>query len=144
MAILVVALVIAAHGLAGGTQNGKTPLEGTWQVISLHEDGKELKAEEARKIKTVIHGNKYTIKSEGEVLEAGTFKINSQAQPAQVTFTVTSGPDKGKSFHGIFEIKKHRLKALVVPADQPRPTTFTAGKGTRLMLAERDKSAAAP
>jgi uncharacterized protein (TIGR03067 family) len=144
MAILVMALAVAAHGLAGGTQKGKTPLEGTWQVTSLFKDGKEMQADEARKIKTIIHGNKYTIRSADEVLETGTFKIDSQTKPTQVTFTLTSGPDKGKSFHGIFEIKEHRLKALVVPSDQPRPTTFTASKGTRLMLAERDKSANTP
>lgn len=144
MTILVLALVVAAHSLAGGTQTEKTPLEGAWQVTSLFRGGEEVKAEEARKIKTIIHGHKYTIQSEGEVLEAGTFKINTRTKPAQVTFTLTAGPDKGQSFHGIFAIKKHRLKALVVPATQPRPTTFTASKGTRLLLAERDKSAAAP
>jgi uncharacterized protein (TIGR03067 family) len=142
LAILAVGLATVAAG-GGGTQaKGPAELEGTWKVTAMERDGKKAKLAEGKGKGAVftIKGRRYALTIGDRVAEEGTFKVDASKRPRAVVFTVTAGEDKGKTFHGVYEVKGDTLRAVVAPADKERPTDFTGGPGSRSLTARRQKA----
>lgn len=103
--------------------DAKTELEGTWDLVSLERDGKEVKPQKITK--AIFTGDKFVIQVEDKVIAGGTFKIDSTQKPKATDAAYTEGPDKGKSFKGIYQIEGDVLKFCRAGSpDQKRPTEF--------------------
>ncbi len=119
-------------------------LTGTFQLASGVIDGKPLPEEIRKETKLVTDMNKFTVSAGGQAgtSGAGTFTIDPTKSPKTVDSLQATGPDKGKTVLGIYEIiDDNHKRACWAPVGQPRPTAFTSepGSGHILQLWERIK-----
>ena len=138
--------VLVGLGLAGfaGCQ-GRPPdeaqeLDGTWEQVSMEQQGNVVKPQ--KEIKLIITGDKFVIKADDKIVAAGTAKRDPSKNPHTVDSTYTEGPDKGKTFKGIYQRDGDTMKFCRPgsPEDQ-RPTEFktTADSGGFVSVYKRAK-----
>ena len=84
-------------------------------------------------------GDKWTVRVDGQVVQAGTHKFNPAKKPAQVDAVVTEGEDKGNTMLGIYELKADTLKVCFDPKRKERPADFTSKAGRMTAVVEREK-----
>ena len=140
-------LMVFAVGLligAAGPNEAKKELQtfqGTWVLVSAERDGK--KQAEGKGIKLQIMGNKYSLTQESSAVigHKGTFSLDPAKNPKATDVTVTEGPDKGKTFLGIYELSSDDYKVCFAPAGKDRPTEFSSkpGSGNILQVWKREK-----
>ena len=108
--------------------------DGTWGFVSIEVEGMKVPEEEVKKSgKLVIKGGKFTLK-EGDSTYEGTFKVDLSKKPKQIDVTFTEGPDKGKTFLGIYEVEGDTYKNCIGMAGKDRPTEFTSKPGSGHVL----------
>src|SRR5262249_49743687 len=115
--VLCVACLVAA---AGSFLSAKAPIrdavqqelarfDGTWEFVSIEVEGNAVPNDELQKSGyLVIKDGKFTFK-DGDV-QAGTFKVLPKFKPKQVDVTFTEGPEKGKTYLGIYELEGDTYK----------------------------------
>jgi uncharacterized protein (TIGR03067 family) len=64
-----------------------------------------------------VSGNNYTVRM-GEIVDQGTIKLDDDQSPRAMDITGTAGPNKGKTYPAIYEIKGL--------AEKGRPRDFKA------------------
>lgn len=144
MSLTLAAFVLLAAGgaLLGGGEAGEKDLkkiQGTWQFISQEMDGKARPKEDVAKLKITFTGDKWSVREDGKVVQAGTHKLDPSKKPAQVDAKVTEGEDKGSTMLGIYELKGNTLKVCFDPAGKERPTSLSAKAGQFSAVVEREK-----
>src|SRR5262249_61256368 len=132
----------------------KDALQGTWRLVSLELNkqvypAKDLKdGDKPLVVKLVIKGDGYSCDVGKNRLEI-TYKLDPAKQPGAIDLTVTEGPEKGKTYHGIYKVQgdTYTICRNVKPG-QDRPTEFGTRTGSGLMMTvwKREKltSASAP
>ncbi len=129
---LFLAITILAVSQIRAAEDGKTELEGTWDMVSLERDGKEVKPQ--KNTKAIFTGDKFVIQVGDKVIAGGTFKVDATQKPKATDAKYTEGPDKGKSFKGIYQIDDDTLKFCRAGSpDQKRPTEFKTKADTGAM-----------
>lgn len=116
-------------------------LHGTWSIVKEINDGKEMPAEEARKIKVTFGADgKWQVAVEGKVVAQGTMTLDPAKKPKIVDYVVTEGDDKGKKFIAIYELDGDSFRHCGA-LKGARPTEFgsPAGSGQFLTMFRRDK-----
>lgn len=127
--MLKLSLPILVFGLLASADAKKDELkklEGKWVLVSGEKDGKELSAEEVKAARLSIKGNKHTVHVGGDVIK-GTHKLDASTSPASIDATDTEGPFKGKTTHGIYEVKGSEFKVCFSNPGKPRPKDFKSG-----------------
>ena len=111
-------------------------LQGTWGLVSAERDGKKASEEEVKKVKLVVTGNKFRFLEGSEVGTSaeGTFTLNATKKPKATDSTANSGPDKGKTFLGIYDIEGETHKVCFAPPGKDRPKKMESEKGSGLLL----------
>jgi uncharacterized protein (TIGR03067 family) len=112
-------------------------LTGTFRMVSGVIDGKEVPEDVRGKTVLVTDHNKFTVSDGGAAGTSadGTFTIDPTRTPKTVDSLQGSGPDKGKTVLGIYEVlDDNRKRACWAPAGKPRPTSFTSGPGSGHIL----------
>jgi uncharacterized protein (TIGR03067 family) len=144
LTIVAAAFALCSFGWAGQgvfktkDDEPKTELEGTWDLVAIEADGKELKLpKDGRMITT---GNKFVLKAGDKTIIAGTFKLDPKKKPKAIDVTYTEGPDKGKSFKGIYEVDGDTVRfCRPLEPDGERPTEFKTKPGTGAATYKRAK-----
>ena len=118
-------------------------LSGTWILTSGVVDGRPVAEEVRNKTKLVTMRDKFTLSTGAQTgtSEDGTFTIDPTKSPKTVDSVQGSGPDKGKTLLGVYEIiDDNHKRACWAPAGKPRPTDFTStpGSGYILQVWERE------
>ena len=118
-------------------------LSGTWILSSGIVDGQPVPEEIRKKTRLITTRDKFTLSTGAQTgtSEDGTFTIDPTKNPKTVDSVQGSGPDKGKTILGIYEIiDDNHKRACWAPAGKPRPTDFTstAGSGHILQVWERE------
>jgi uncharacterized protein (TIGR03067 family) len=115
-------------------------LQGTWKVVSLVNDGKEVPADKIRGARLTFEGDRYTLKG-GEEGFRGTFKLDASQKPRRIdtTFLAEDDREKGKAW-GIYELDGKRLRITWSQESGNRPREFASKpeSGTRSMVLERE------
>jgi uncharacterized protein (TIGR03067 family) len=141
-AVVLLAVVFVTAGVvAGGDAKGDLKrLQGTWSVVSAVEGGKPAPEEKIKDVQVVFDGNKITVKM-GEKSMEGTFKIDPSKKPKEIDSTTGSGPDKGKTWQGIYELDGDTHKVCFAPPGKDRPKEFSSkvGSGHILQVWKREK-----
>ena len=70
----------------------------------------------------------------GDHPDGGTYTLDSTSKPKSMTITGTEGPNKGKTFLAIYELKADTLRICYDLSGAKRPTEFKSIAGTRLYL----------
>jgi uncharacterized protein (TIGR03067 family) len=144
MRIATLIAALAASGLAADDPklaDGKKAFQGTWTIVSLEHGGK--KADEPVTAGTVVFkGDKYVIKAGDKTVEEGTFQVDAAKTPNRIEVTVKAGEDKGKKWHGVYELEGDTLRAVVGPVDKDPPKSLAnPAPGTRGFTLKRQKPA---
>jgi uncharacterized protein (TIGR03067 family) len=135
LAVCVLGSLVLADD-AGKERKGLAELQGTWALVRLEANGKDLPAEKVKGGKLTVKGDRYTFEM-GEVKVRGTYKPDTAKKPWTIDAVRTSGKEKGRTLLGIYEIKGRELKmCLARPGGERRPSSFATkdGDGARLYV----------
>ena len=106
------------------TKNDLDKFQGNWQLISLEREWKADPPEDAKKLTLTIQGDKFVLRKEGAVVSEGTMKVDPSKKPKELEETITTGPNKGKTFRAIYEIDEDQHKVCFAAVGKDRPTAF--------------------
>ena len=143
LGVVAVALLVAGGTLlGGGNEAGEKDLkkiQGTWKFISQEMEGKARAPEDVAKLKITFTDDKWSVREDGKVVQAGTHKLDPTKKPAQVDAMVTEGEGKGEKMLGIYELKGDTMKVCFDPMGKERPTGFSAKAGQFAAVIQREK-----
>jgi uncharacterized protein (TIGR03067 family) len=131
---------LAAEGPKGDDKGeGLRAFQGTWTIVEMEKGKKEVSVSAPT---VVFEGTNYTIKAGAKVIEEGTFAVHPDKTPHRIEVAATAGKDKGKKWHGLYEVEGDTLRAVVGPIDKDPPRTLTEAKaGERAFTLKRAKPA---
>ena len=133
VAVLFSGLVIARGGTPENVNNELAKLNGVWKMVVLQEDGNSPPDEVVKTMRLVLKDDHWTMLVGAKKVGAGTFSVD----PARniIERTDLEGNDKGKTFHGIYELNGDAFKTCWGPANQElRPTSYASKKGSHCEL----------
>ena len=142
LATVAIVVLAASGSLRGGGKEGDKELkkiQGTWKFISQEMEGKERPKEELTKLTITFTGDKWSVRVEDKVVQAGTHQLDGTKKPGHVDAVVTEGEDKGSTMLGIYELKGDKMKVCFDPKGKQRPTSFTSTAGQFAAVLEREK-----
>lgn len=132
--LLVVAGVALGAGAPGGSDLDK--FQGNWRLVSLHNEGRELPAEEVKSIKVTIKGETISL-DDGKNVEKFTFKLDPKARPAAIDLNV---PGEKKPLLGIYDFKGDTLRiGMALEGARLTEMPVAPHKDRSLMVLERVK-----
>jgi uncharacterized protein (TIGR03067 family) len=132
-AVFVLGLSTSALAGADAAKDDAKNLEGTWLVVSAEVDSVKLPEETAKSIKLVLKGDHYQVIL-GEGTDEGTFKVLPDKSPKAMDITGTKGPNKGKTYKAIYELKDDTLKICYGLDGKQRPTDFSTKADSKRFL----------
>jgi uncharacterized protein (TIGR03067 family) len=128
-------LVLGAplNGVAADSPDDAKALQGNWKPIKAELAGQPTAEEDLKIISLKLDQGKYEV-FVGETPDRGTYAIDSTTQPKSVSITGTAGPNQGRTFPAIYEIKGDTLRVCYDLSGFKRPTEFKSLPGTKLYL----------
>jgi len=119
-------------------------LQGTWTILTLQMDGSEMPAGAPGGSKIVVKGGKFTTVSMGAKYD-GTITLDAAKRPKTFDLKFTTGPEKGNTSLGIYELDGDNWKICLTVTGHTRPRTFATkpGSGHALETLRRDTVGAA-
>jgi uncharacterized protein (TIGR03067 family) len=113
-------------------------LQGSWQAVSIVENGKEATAESVKTSQLIIKENQFVFK--GDESYRGTFTLDPSKEPKWIdtTFIDEDSKEKGKAL-GIYQLSGEQLKISWRHKGNDRPDDFTSkpGSGVRSIVLKR-------
>jgi uncharacterized protein (TIGR03067 family) len=100
--ILLALLIVASSagpGSIAADAKAKDALQGTWVAESAQRSAQA--ADDLRGHQLTFAGDRFTIRSKGQVIYRGTYFIDASAKPAAIDFRNTAGERKGKTWLGV-------------------------------------------
>jgi uncharacterized protein (TIGR03067 family) len=123
-AILFTACVL----VAADTAKVDEKLNGSYVGGGGETNGKPFTKADLKDFKLVIKGSQYTLNAgTGESVQ-GIQTVDITKSPKNIDATDGSGPNKGKTILGIYEINGDEFKVSFSMPGKPRPTKFTTEK----------------
>ena len=107
-------------------------LQGAWEQISLEDNGvlDPVDAHTAPGAITTIAGNGFEVRTtEGNVLLAGRFFLDSRTEPKSITWIDSIGEDAGKALPASYCLEGDTFVFIAADEHMPRPTVFKTGPG---------------
>ncbi|HTN76917.1 MAG TPA: TIGR03067 domain-containing protein [Pirellulaceae bacterium] len=147
MALLAISLTALAQAEEQGAASDVKPKapaetysqEGVWKPIAAVLGGVRLPDEAVQAITLKITGDNYevTIAGAGEQeTDKGTCTLDTTTVPKRMTIKGTDGPNRGKTFLAIYEMKDAvSMRVCYDLSGKEFPTEFKAPKGTQRYLA---------
>ena len=133
IALLSLAL-IAATRADDAVDKDVQAFQGAWTLHSLERDGKKTPEAEARKLRLTIRGHRFTLRKQDDILSEGSFVLDPGRRPKTIDETISSGPNKGKTYLAIYEIDDHEHRICFAAFGQKRPAGFAAPAGSGQLL----------
>lgn len=115
-------------------------LEGTWRLMEGKIGGEKFPTDAKHPLKLELSGDHYTVTTAGGKDE-GTVRLFPDKSPKAMDIIGTKGPNQGKTFLAIYELKGDQLKVCYDLSGSERPKEFESKPGSRTFLAvyEREK-----
>ena len=139
--ILRIGLAVAAslHVFAADSPNDAKTVQGTWTPAKAELAGQPMADSVLKSISLKLDNGKYEVFVGGKP-DKGTYTIDPTTKPKSITITGTEGPNSGKTFPAIYELKGDTLRICYDPSGTKRPTEFKSVAGTRLYLVTYSRS----
>ncbi|MFL1504091.1 TIGR03067 domain-containing protein [Pseudomonas sp. O64] len=107
-------------------------LQGTWEQTALEDSGvlNPIDAHSAPGALTTITGDCFEVRTtNGEVLLAGRFSLDSSTTPKSITWVDSIGEDAGKQLPASYRLEGDDFVFIAADEGMPRPTVFSTGPG---------------
>lgn len=112
--------------------------DGEWVCVYFERDGVEVIHDS--ELSSTFSGEEFVVKQRGQIVVAGTSKVNPNKQPQEIDTTYTAGELQGQTIKGIRKIEGERITyCRAASADDPRPTEFTTTPGSGRLLTIYDR-----
>jgi len=108
-------------------------VQGNWKPAKAELAGQPMTDAVLQSISLKLDNGKYEV-FVGEHPDKGTYTLDSATKPKSITVTGTEGPNKGKTFPAIYELKDDTLRICYDLSGAKRPTEFKSIAGTKLYL----------
>jgi uncharacterized protein (TIGR03067 family) len=108
-------------------------IEGNWTPVNAELGGKPLADSILKTISLKLAGGKYEVTAGGHP-DNGTYTLDAATKPKSMTVTGTDGPNNGKTFPCIYELKGDTLRICYDLSGAKRPTEFKSVAGAKLYL----------
>jgi uncharacterized protein (TIGR03067 family) len=136
LVVIGVAMLLSFAGILSADEKDLKEIEGTYSVTLLKKGGKEAGKEDTQKTKIRFKGESLSIVIGGEE-KSTQIKVDASKQPHTIDITPSEGPDKGKTYLGIYKYEKGELTLAFVKAGD-RPKDFTSEYEVTLMKLKKD------
>jgi uncharacterized protein (TIGR03067 family) len=115
-------LLIGADAFSADVPKG---LQGAWSLSAGEADGKGLTEQQLKDGKLEIVGDDYTLTLANQETVKGTQTVDATKEPKTLDIADSSGPNKGKTCLGIYELIDDTFRVAIASPGKPRPTSFT-------------------
>lgn len=126
-------LAIVAWATFAADSHDTKPIQGDWIPVKAELGGQPMPDAILKTISLKIGGGTYEVYV-GDKPDKGTVTIDSSTTPQSMDVTGTEGPNKGKTFPAIYELKDGTLRICYDLSGVKRPTEFKSVAGTKLYL----------
>lgn len=113
-------------------------IEGTWILMTAELNGRKMPDQGFKDTELVLTDGRYTYQN-----DHGAYKLvasDDTKVPKAMDITGTEGPNKGKTFLAIYELKGETLRICYDLAGKTRPSEFATKAGTMQFLAVYKKA----
>ncbi len=133
--ILCIAFIALASltSFGAGDSADVEALQGTWLPAKAELAGQPMPDAVLKEITLTLTNHDYTVTT-AEQPDYGTWTIDTSSKPKAMTVTGTKGPNNGKTFPCIYELKGDTLRICYDLSGEKRPTEFKSTAGTKLYL----------
>ena len=108
-------------------------LQGSWNIQSLEVEGHQMGSEMLSQARLEINGSQFTTTGMGAEY-SGTLKLDNSVSPARLDMKFSSGPEKGNTNLGIYEMNGDSWRLCLATRGNVRPTTFSSANGEGFAL----------
>jgi uncharacterized protein (TIGR03067 family) len=133
--ILYIGLTVVASltAFAADPPDDAKAVQGSWTPARADLGGQPMADAVLKSISLKLDDGKYEV-FVGDKPDKGTYTLDSTSQPKSVTITGTEGPNQGRTFPAIYELKGDTLRICYDLSGVKRPTEFKSIAGTKLYL----------
>jgi uncharacterized protein (TIGR03067 family) len=135
-------LAAAFAGVLSAQDKALKELEGTYKVTFMEKVGKVAEKEVNESLKITIKGDELTVlitEKDGEKKEKkAKIKVETAKTPHTIDITPSDGPEKGKTFPGIYKIEKGEV-TVVFTEKGDRPKDFKVEGEAVLIRLKKDE-----
>jgi len=125
-------LAVSLAGLARADEKGLKELEGTYKVISIEREGKFAEKAVTETMTVQIKGDEFVVSFSADEKKVAKIKVTPDPKLSNIDLTPQEGPEKGKTFPGIYKLEKGEL-TLVYSEKGDRPKEFKSDNGAILL-----------
>jgi uncharacterized protein (TIGR03067 family) len=120
----------------------KARLQGEWTMVSGERDGQAFPAEFMKDSKRVAKGDEVTVTLQGQLFMKAKFTLGPAKSPKTIDYSVTGGPNAGKTQLGIYELDGDKVKFCFSTPGKERPDGFVTkpNDGRTLSTWKREKN----
>ena len=108
-------------------------VQGNWKPAKAELAGQPMTDAVLKSISLKLDNGKYEV-FVGDKPDRGTYTLDSATKPKSMTITGTEGPNRGKTFPAIYELKGDTLRICYDLSGTKRPTEFKSVADTQLYL----------
>ena len=138
-AIPVLVLLFPVSGWCSPDDEDSKLVQGVWLPTKAELGGEKFPEEVLKTMKLTIKDDTYTV-NVGDLVDKGTIKRDTKAKPKSIDIIGSEGPNKGKTFLAIYEIKDDTMRICYDLEGKKRPTEFKTDKESKYFLVEYKKS----
>jgi len=133
--ILFICLTVAATltAFAADPPDDAKAVQGNWKPVKAGLGGQPMDEAVLKSFSPKLDNGKYEV-FVGEEPDRGTYTLDSTSKPKSMRITGTDGPNHGKTFPAIYELKGDTLRICYDLSGVKRPTEFKSVAGTKLYL----------
>jgi uncharacterized protein (TIGR03067 family) len=127
------AAALSLNAFAGGPADDAKTVQGKWKPATAELAGQPMAEAVLKSISLKLDNGKYEV-FVGTEPDRGTYTLDSTSLPKGMTITGTAGPNLGKTFPAIYELKGDTLRICYDLSGAKRPAAFKTVAGTQLYL----------
>jgi uncharacterized protein (TIGR03067 family) len=127
------ALTVVLPAFAADPVSDDKGVQGSWIPVTAELAGQPMPEAARKSISLKLDNGRYEV-FVGEHPDRGTYTIDSGTKPKSMTITGTEGPNHGKTFPAIYELKGDTLRICYDLSGAKRPTEFKSVAGKKLYL----------
>lgn len=130
---LCLGFAISLTALADDKPGDAKALQGVWIPVKAELSGQPMSDDVLKTITLELKQNEYAVYVAGQP-DLGTWTLDPSAKPKAMKITGVKGPNAGKTFPAIYELKADVLRICYDLSGAKRPSEFKTSPGTKLYL----------